>query len=146
MIIHLQGLSQTEAFAKRFIKQVAPGTIIALEGDLGAGKTTFVKYCAQALGIREIVDSPTFTLLKTYGSPSLHHIDAYRLEGGHYAGDIEDALDDQKAYIFVEWASYISDALPTPMIELHFKHINENEREVTVIQEGLLNVEKLLND
>jgi tRNA threonylcarbamoyladenosine biosynthesis protein TsaE len=146
MIIHLKGLSETEAFAKRFIQHLTPGTVIALEGDLGAGKTTFVKYCAQALGITEIVDSPTFTLLKTYGPPTLHHIDAYRLEGGHYTGDIEDALEDEKAYIFVEWASYISEALPSKMIELRFKHINENEREVTLIQEGLVDVKKLLND
>lgn len=145
-MIHLKSLEETKAFAKAFVNQLKPGTLIALEGDLGAGKTTFVKYCAEALGINETIDSPTFILLKTYGPPLVHHIDAYRLEGGYPSFDIEDAMDDEEAIIFVEWASFIKEDLPKDYIELEFKHVNENERTLTIKKEGPLDVKKLLND
>lgn len=145
-MIHLKSLEETKAFAKAFINQIKPGTLIALEGDLGAGKTTFVKYCAEALGIKETIDSPTFTLLKTYGPPLMHHIDAYRLEGGQASFDIEEAIDDQEAIVFVEWASFINEDLPQEYIELAFTHVNEHERILTIKKEGPLDVKKLLND
>lgn len=142
-MIHLKSLEETQTFAKAFIEQIKPGTVIALEGDLGAGKTTFVKYCAEALGITETIDSPTFTLLKSYGPPLLHHIDAYRLEGGHTSFDVEDAINDPDAIIFVEWASFIQEALPSEWIELYFTHVNEHERMLTIKKEGPLDVKKL---
>jgi len=145
-MIHLKSLEETKAFAKAFMDQVKPGTVIALEGDLGAGKTTFVKYCAEALGIKETVDSPTFTLLKTYHHPLMHHIDAYRLEGGLPSLDVEDAINDSDAIVFVEWASFIEDILPNDRIELEWTHSHENQRTVTIKKEGSLDVKKLLND
>jgi tRNA threonylcarbamoyladenosine biosynthesis protein TsaE len=146
MTIQLKGLEQTRALAQKLTQHLSPGTVVALEGELGAGKTTFVQFCAAFLGIEDSVDSPTFTLLKTYGPPRFHHIDAYRLEGGLSSFDVEDALYDQDAYIFVEWASYIEAALPKSKVRLIFKRISDVEREVTLESEGDLDVKKLLID
>jgi len=117
-IINIDTLVKTQAFAERFIQALSPGICVACDGDLGAGKTTFVKFCAQALGVKDPLDSPTFTLLKTYEPPKLHHMDAYRLDGE--AWDLEDALHDETAYIFLEWASHIPDSLPNTTVHLRF--------------------------
>jgi tRNA A37 threonylcarbamoyladenosine biosynthesis protein TsaE len=85
-------------------------------------------------------------LLKSYGPPFVHHIDAYRLEGGQSSADVEDAMDDAEAIIFIEWASNIKDALPQARIELQFRHISDHEKEVTILKEGPIDVKKLLND
>lgn len=144
-MMHLKSLADTKAFAEAMMKQVKPGTVIALEGDLGAGKTTFVKYCAQALGVQETIDSPTFILLKTYGPPRLHHIDAYRLEGGYPGFEVDDAINDPEAIVFVEWASYIQALLPKDYITLHFTYVNDQERMLTINDKGFFNAKKLFN-
>ncbi len=135
-------LEDTKRFAETFAHHLTPGICVALDGDLGAGKTTFVKYCAHALGIQDALDSPTFTILKTYGPPRLHHMDAYRLDGD--ADDLEDALFDEDAYIFVEWASNITNRLPKRTLFLTFSQ-NSQERVVKINGNGVLN-EDLFND
>ncbi len=140
-IIEINTLEKTQMFAEQFIKALSPGICVACDGDLGAGKTTFVKFCAQALGVKEPIDSPTFNLLKTYEPPKLHHMDAYRLDGD--AWDLEDALNDETAYIFLEWASHIPDSLPETTVYLKFsqadgiRHIEFNGN--GVIREDIFN-------
>lgn len=135
-------LEDTKHVAQTLAQYLTPGICVALNGDLGAGKTTFVKYCAVALGIQESLDSPTFTILKTYGPPRLHHMDAYRLDGD--ADDLEDALFDKDAYIFVEWASNIIDRLPKKTLFLTFSQ-TPDERVVKINGNGVLD-EDLFND
>lgn len=114
--IHLPTLDATKKVAERLIEHLEKGVLVALDGELGAGKTTFVKYCAKALGLTETVDSPTYTLLKTYGPPLMHHMDAYRLDVSSF--DLDDALNDSQAYLFLEWANRIQPSHPAKTIHL----------------------------
>jgi len=122
---NIDQLADTKALAETVAAHLNPGICVALDGDLGAGKTTFVKYCAEALGLRDTVDSPTFTILKTYGPPKLHHMDAYRI--GPDSEDLDDALDDSDAYIFCEWASRIESRLPVQTIFIKFTHTDDHK-------------------
>ncbi|MDF2607540.1 MAG: ATP-binding protein [Bacillales bacterium] len=107
------------------------GSIITLEGDLGAGKTTFTKGLAKGLQIERNVNSPTFTIIKEYkGRLPLYHMDVYRVESSE-----EDLGFDE--YFFgdgvtvVEWAHLIEDQLPKKRLEIVIKNISENERQFT---------------
>ena len=116
--------------------------IIALQGDLGSGKTTFTKALAQALGITEHVTSPTFVIQKSYSIPLvpgvswniLVHIDAYRLEGARdaWALNLNETLRDAKNLVVIEWPECITGAVPESAITLHFEHVSEGVRRVTI--------------
>jgi tRNA threonylcarbamoyladenosine biosynthesis protein TsaE len=106
--------AQTEALAARFASVLPVDTVLALHGDLGAGKTTFVRGLARAWGIKEPVTSPTFNLYSIYqGERQLIHLDAYRLnsEADLDALMIEDFLRSPWCFA-VEWPERIPDALP----------------------------------
>lgn len=120
---HIPSLEAMAAFATQVALQAKKGDIIALHGDLGAGKTTFVRFFINALmGKEEVVVSPTFTLLQHYETPLLPvwHVDAYRLEKQEEALDLglEDAYSDGVALI--EWAEKIKAILPPCQCELFF--------------------------
>ena len=106
---------ETIEFAKAFAKTLMPGDVVALHGDLGAGKTQFTKGVARAFGIDpDEVSSPTFTIVNQYdGDMTLYHFDAYRLE--NVSVDDCDWLDDyffSDGVCLVEWAKNIEDVLP----------------------------------
>jgi len=91
------------------------GTVIALKGGLGAGKTTFVKGLALGLGIEDEVTSPTFTIVSEYeGRLRLHHVDAYRLAGPESFDSVggEDLVSDSGGVCVVEWSENVESALP----------------------------------
>ena len=106
---------ETERFAAELAAVVPPGTVIALEGDLGAGKTAFARGFARGLGITEPVTSPTFTILQSYegGRLPLWHFDLYRLEDEGEMDEIgyEDCFYGEGVSL-VEWASRMPDCLP----------------------------------
>lgn len=112
----------TAAFATDLAATVEPGTIIALHGDLGAGKTVFCRGFARGLGIEEPVTSPTFTIVQEYPSPRgrLYHIDLYRLpdSAAALAFGIEDYLDDPEAFCVIEWAERAGDLLPDKRLDI----------------------------
>ena len=140
--LELRGLPATERLAESVAAVLRRGDVIGLDGDLGAGKTTFVRYLARALGVTTPVTSPTFTLANTYeargwpappaaappaaaaaaGTPLLiHHIDAYRLEGDADAEDLALAeLLDSGGIVIVEWAERLT--LPPDRLDLHFAY------------------------
>ena len=126
--IRTTSLEQTQDIAYKIGKWVSNGMILTLEGDLGAGKTTFTKGLAKGLGINRNVNSPTFNIIKEYqGRIPLYHMDVYRLESG---GD-DIGLDD---YLFgdgvcvIEWASRIEDLLPMERLDIKIFREGENQR------------------
>lgn len=125
----------TEKFAYDFAKTLKGDEIILLEGDLGAGKTTFTKSLAKALGIKEHITSPTFTLVNEYhsGKYPLFHFDMYRLEDESEA--IELGLDEyfnKKAISIIEWPMRIKDLLPQNHMLITIEKIDDNSRKFTL--------------
>jgi len=132
----VQTLSEFEAEAARFASSLAPtaggGTLVTLSGELGAGKTAFTKSVAKALGVEDIVTSPTFVLEKIYLLPQLGgeaskfgrliHIDAYRLEKGEdlAALGFDELMKDSGNLILLEWSEKVTDTLPAPSIRIPF--------------------------
>ena len=114
---------ETERFAAELAAVVPPGTVIALEGDLGAGKTAFARGFARGLGITEPVTSPTFTILQSYegGRLPLWHFDLYRLEDEGEMDEIgyEDCFYGEGVSL-VEWASRMPDCLPENTVHVRF--------------------------
>jgi len=114
---------ETQIIAKAFARGLEPGSIILANGDLGAGKTAFAKGLALGLGIKQIVNSPTFNIMKVYQGEKLklYHIDAYRLEDPDSISDIglEEALGEKDGISFVEWPKFIA-----PIIA-QYKHYYE---------------------
>ena len=124
---------ETRLFAEELIKKIPLGSVIALTGDLGAGKTTFVQGIAKALGIKDKVASPTFNIMKLYlGEISLIHIDAYRLENMDHNIGLDEYIGYEKGYTIIEWPMYIPELIPENHIEINIKNIGEDNREITV--------------
>lgn len=118
-----------ESLARELANKAEAGDIIALEGDLGTGKTTFTKAFAKALGVKENVSSPTFNIVKEYrsGKLPLYHFDVYRLSDGEELLDIgaEDYLDGDGVCV-IEWADIVRDVLPDEVINISIEYA-ENE-------------------
>lgn len=126
--IEVNSPEETMAFAEKLADLLHPQDVLTLEGDLGAGKTTFTKGIAKGLGISRMVNSPTFTILKQYdGNLSLNHLDVYRLEDSDE--DIGfDELFESDAVSVVEWAKFIEDYLPKERLEITITRQAEDSR------------------
>ena len=129
---------ETIAFAKEFASQLQGGSILLLDGDLGAGKTCFVRGLCEGLGgDPRQVSSPTFAILQEYtieDGLTLIHIDAYRLSGEEELESIgwDEYVADQNVVIAIEWPSNIANAIPSNAILLKFDHIDMHTREITL--------------
>ncbi len=127
----LNSLAATELFAKDLAGLLCPGDVVALDGVLGAGKTTLVRFLAKALGIApDSVSSPTFVLLHRYereGKPDLVHIDAYRLAPEELDTLGLDAIEDG-AIVVIEWAERLGDALAQEALRIELRHVDEDAR------------------
>jgi tRNA threonylcarbamoyladenosine biosynthesis protein TsaE len=123
---------ETISFAMEFAKTLLDGEVILLSGDLGAGKTTFVKGLAKGLEIDNEVTSPTYAYLNVYGD-RLYHYDCYRLSCGEDAEAL--GLTDYfygNDICVIEWSENISDVLPDKVTKLTIKKTSENGREITI--------------
>lgn len=126
---------ETIALGEKLGRLLPKGTTIALKGDLAGGKTTFTKGIGKALNIEQVINSPTFTILKIYnGDLPLYHIDAYRLENSHYDLGMDEFEDE--GIMVVEWPEYYEDYLPQEYIEISFNYIDDNSREIIFISHG----------
>ncbi len=121
MEIRVHDLAQTNELASKIARHMTTPFLITMSGDLGAGKTTFTKGLAKALGIQATITSPTFTILKSYEEDiTLHHIDAYRLEG--LVQDLGfDEVFEEDAICVVEWFDFIEYALPKERLHIHIQ-------------------------
>lgn len=124
---------ETEALAAELAARLRPGDVVAVAGELGAGKTTFVRGAARALGVEGPVSSPTFTIGHRYEAPTpVAHLDLYRLAGIDAAewGDLEPYFDGTIA--FVEWPEHGGDWLPPPRAAVTLSHVDETHRRVSI--------------
>jgi tRNA threonylcarbamoyladenosine biosynthesis protein TsaE len=139
----LESTEQLADFAAALLEGLLPredgrATVLALSGDLGAGKTAFVQTLAAHLGITEAITSPTFVIMKQYpitaGSDftQLVHIDAYRMKDGHELSVLgwEALLSDSKNLIALEWPELVADVVPDTAIKLAFSHVDATTRDV----------------
>jgi tRNA threonylcarbamoyladenosine biosynthesis protein TsaE len=124
---------ETEALAARLAACLRPGDVVAVSGELGSGKTTFVRGAARALGVREPVSSPTFTIGHRYEAPvPVAHLDLYRLAGidPEEWADLEPYFDGTIA--FVEWPEHGGEWLPAARAGVTLTHVDEKRRQVSI--------------
>ena len=129
---------QTEALGAALARLLKPGTVIAYRGDLGAGKTAFTRGLAAGLGCRELVTSPTYTIVNEYlgGRLPLFHFDMYRLTSSEDLFDIgwDDYLE-RGGVCAVEWSENVADALESP-ISVTIEKLGDSERKI-IIEGGM---------
>lgn len=127
--IRVNDLNDTIELGMKIGKLLKPGMMITLNGDLGAGKTTFTKGIGKALGIKRVINSPTFTILKQYqGDYTLSHFDAYRLEGQDEDLGFEEIFDSDDICV-IEWPEFIQNILPEERLEITIKRTGDKQRE-----------------
>lgn len=134
--INIQNLEGTIALATKLADLVEAQDTITLEGDLGAGKTTFTQAFAKALGVKRTVNSPTFTIMKQYtGRLPFNHLDVYRLEDSDEDLGWEEIFYGD-AVTIVEWAHLIERDLPQERLAIEIKRVDEDARLFTLIPYG----------
>lgn len=127
---------QTLEFAKKIAQMLKPGDVIALEGDLGAGKTTFTKGLAEGLGVKRTVNSPTFTIIKEYlGRLPLYHMDVYRVADSNEDLGFDEYFDGNGVTV-VEWAHLIKEQLPDGILTIYLYHQSEQSRKIVLKPQG----------
>lgn len=126
--------SEMLEYGKNYAAKLEIPAVIELIGDVGAGKTTFVRGLAQGLGISEPLSSPSFTISRFYqgDKATLTHYDFYRLEDpGLMAEDLAESITDDNNVTVIEWGQSIADILPPEHKVIEIKYIDENTRELT---------------
>lgn len=136
---------ETQMAGQNFAREILakkPGSqavVLALSGDLGAGKTTFLQGFARGLGIEEVVNSPTFIIMKKFEIRNskfemFYHFDLYRLESQKDVEflDLKEIIADPKNIVAIEWPEKITSLLPENAIKITFSHLQENKREIVI--------------
>ena len=131
MLIHSE--QEMLEFGQQYAHAHAAPLILELVGDVGAGKTTFVRGLAQGIGVKEAVTSPSFTISKIYRGKdaTLVHYDFYRLaDPGIMQEDLAESLSDPQTITVIEWGESIQDVLPPERKIIEIKYVDENTREL----------------
>jgi tRNA threonylcarbamoyladenosine biosynthesis protein TsaE len=129
---------ETEALAARLASKLRVGDVVTVAGELGSGKTTFIRGACRALGVTVPVTSPTFPIGHRYrGRSDVSHLDLFRFSGLSAAewGDLEPYFDD--AIAFVEWPEAGREALPPPRVEVRLEHLGGDGRRVVLVTEDV---------
>ena len=127
-----KNLDDTKSLAYRFANLIQNGVFVSLYGEIGAGKTAFVKFVGEALDVKEKVTSPSFVILNEYhsGKVPMYHFDLYRLEneGVHTILDELREYSEGKQVTFVEWAEFSQDEIPFNHIKINVKYNDDDSR------------------
>jgi tRNA threonylcarbamoyladenosine biosynthesis protein TsaE len=127
---------ETSQFAARLSGLLKPGDVIALEGDLGAGKTTFTKGLAKGLEIKKTVNSPTFTIIKEYkGKLPLYHMDVYRVADAFEDLGFDEYFEGDGVTV-VEWAHLIEEQLPHDRLTIFLYREEGDTRRMVLVPHG----------
>jgi tRNA threonylcarbamoyladenosine biosynthesis protein TsaE len=131
-----KGAEETTQFAEKLARLLEPGDVMALEGDLGAGKTTFTKGLAKGLEINKTVNSPTFTIIKEYhGRLPLYHMDVYRVENGFEDLGFDEYFEGDGVTV-VEWAHLIEEQLPAERLTIYLYREDNDNRNIVLVPVG----------
>ncbi|MDX8047579.1 tRNA (adenosine(37)-N6)-threonylcarbamoyltransferase complex ATPase subunit type 1 TsaE [Gracilibacillus sp. S3-1-1] len=121
---------ETKQLANKLAVLLQPNDVLTLEGDLGAGKTTFTKGLGAGLGVRRTINSPTFTIVKEYmGEMPLYHMDVYRLENSEEDIGFDEYFRGEGVTV-VEWAHFIEAYLPKERLEIQIKRVDDETRKL----------------
>lgn len=131
---------ETVLAGRQFARTLGPGTVVALQGDLGAGKSTFLQGVLAALGIPPPYPSPTFVIMHQYdlavslqGARRVYHVDAYRVDAAALRNiGWDEWLADSEGIVFVEWPERVSELVPQAARRIAFAHMSEGSREITM--------------
>ena len=132
MIIHSE--QEMLGYGEQFAKKLTAPTVIELIGDVGAGKTTFVRGLAKGLGVKDPITSPSFTISKQYALPSnkrLVHYDFYRLpDPGLMSEDLSESINDPNTITVIEWSNSVANLLPKRHIQIEIEYNNNDTRSI----------------
>lgn len=141
MVYKSNSVRETQNIAKAFAKSLKPGDVLCLSGDLGTGKTAFVQGLTKALGVEDIVNSPTFTIVNCYsGKMPVYHFDVYRIADPDEMYEI-----GYEEYVYgdgvciIEWPELIGEILPEERYDINIVknlEIHEDFREITIEKRG----------
>ncbi|MBQ7822730.1 MAG: tRNA (adenosine(37)-N6)-threonylcarbamoyltransferase complex ATPase subunit type 1 TsaE [Bacteroidaceae bacterium] len=135
-VIEITGLSRINDAAKQFIEKMDDNTVFAFRGDMGAGKTTFIKAICEQLGVEDVINSPTFAIVNEYRSGSgelIYHFDFYRINKPEEAYDFgyEDYFYSG-ALCFIEWPEKVEDLLPPDSVDVFIEESDNGSRILTM--------------
>lgn len=136
MIIKIKSIKTISQQAQQFIDQIGDRTVFAFNGKMGAGKTTFIKAICETMGVKETVNSPTFSIVNEYEAADgriIYHFDCYRIN------KIQEALDfGAEEYLysgnlcFIEWSENIAPILPDSLVNVDIEEVENGERNVMI--------------
>ena len=141
VVIHSESEEQTEALGRSLAPLLQPGELVALNGELAAGKTCFVRGLVAHYSDGAPVSSPTFTIINQYdGPPTIYHVDLYRTTSAAEIIDLgyEEIFDSRDGVCVVEWADRAGTLLPEKRLEILFDHAGGDRRTITISNRGLL--------
>lgn len=138
---------ETIAVGEKLGKLLKPGDVVLLTGDLSAGKTTFTKGIGKAIGVKKIINSPTFTIVKEYRGDefTLYHLDLYRLDGLNQDFDLEEYIQSDGICV-IEWPYQVKELIPDEYIKVSLKLTGESNRsiEITFVGDHYKDLEEVL--
>ena len=145
IVLKTNSEEETLHLGERLDKCIPNGMTLLLQGDLGAGKTTLVRGIARGLNIKDVVQSPTFNIMKIYlkGDRPLIHIDAYRLADINNDIGLDEYIGYETGITVIEWPMFIKDLIPVDSIEVNIINDGDDKRTITFIGKDLSFVEEI---
>ena len=145
IVLKTNSEEETLHLGERLAKCIPNGMTLLLQGDLGAGKTTLVRGIARGLNIKDVVQSPTFNIMKIYlkGDRPLIHIDAYRLADINNDIGLDEYIGYETGITVIEWPMFIKDLIPVDSIEVNIINDGDDKRTITFIGKDLSFVEEI---